>query len=126
MGNATLVDFAINCLDPDVKDLIDSGLDDWISFVEHDLTQPIDLRSDYGFCCDVMEHIPEEDVDAVLTNILQNSLHVFFQISTVEDHFGHAIDEIGDHLHLTVKPYTWWLKKFAAAESWRVAPTHAA
>ena len=105
--DVTLVDFAVNCLDEQVAaDLGDK-------FIEHDLSQPIDLRSDYGVCCDVMEHVPEEQVDAVLLNILQNSLHVFFQISTVEDHFGHAIDEIGEHLHVTVKPYSWWLQKFA-------------
>ena len=109
--DVTLLDFAVNCLDEDVQHDVAAGKR--LNFLEHDLTQPIDLRSDYGFCCDVMEHIPEEDVDKVLTNILQNSLHVFFQISTVEDHFGHAIDEIGEHLHLTVKPYSWWLQKFA-------------
>lgn len=105
--DVTLVDFAINCLDEQVReDLGDK-------FIEHDLTKGIDLRSDYGYCCDVMEHIPEEDVDKVLTTILENSLHCMFQISTVEDHFGKAFDDIDDHLHLTVKPYSWWLQKFA-------------
>lgn len=106
----TAVDFAANCLDEQPRQMVEDGI---IDFIEHDLTKPIDLRADYGYCCDVMEHIPEEDVDKVLTNILQNSLHVFFQISTVEDHFSSVIDDIDGHLHLTVKPYSWWLQKFA-------------
>jgi SAM-dependent methyltransferase len=103
--DVTLIDFASNCLDPVASERLGD------KFIEHDLTRPTMLRADYGYCCDVMEHIPEEDVDKVLTNILQNSLHVFFQISTVEDHFSHVIDVEG-HLHLTVKPYAWWLQKF--------------
>ncbi len=107
--DVTLLDFAVNCLDGKVLDDVDGKS---LKFVEHDLTKPIDLRADYGYCCDVMEHIPEEDVDRVLTTILENSLHVMFQISTVEDHFSNVID-IDGHLHLTVKPYSWWLQKFA-------------
>ena len=104
------LDFAANCMDGNVQAEVEA---EYLSFLEHDLTQPIDLRADYGFCCDVMEHIPEEDVDAVLTNILQNSLHVMFQISTVEDHFSKVMGDIEGQLHLTVKPYSWWLQKFA-------------
>lgn len=104
------LDFASNCMDDHIQAEVEA---EYLSFLEHDLTKPIDLRADYGYCCDVMEHIPEEDVDAVLTNILQNSLHVMFQISTVEDHFSKVMDDIDGHLHLTVKPYSWWLQKFA-------------
>lgn len=103
------VDFASNCLDQEVRQALNG---ETLKFVEHDLTKPIALRSDYGFCCDVMEHVPEEDVSQVLRTILENSLHVLFQISTVEDHFSKVIDDV-DHLHLTVRPYSWWLQKFA-------------
>jgi len=33
----------------------------------------------------------------------------FFQISTVDDHFGKLIDT---PLHLTVKPHAWWKEEF--------------
>ncbi len=79
--DVTLVDFAANCLDDEVKEVVDRG--DCIRFIEHDLSEPIALKSDYGYCCDVMEHIPPEDVEKVLRTILENSLHVFFQIPTV-------------------------------------------
>jgi hypothetical protein len=80
-----------------------------LRFVEHDLTQPITQSATYGFCTDVLEHIPTEDVDKVLDNCLAACKHVFFQISTVDDVMGGMI---GHPLHLTVKPYEWWLKKF--------------
>jgi hypothetical protein len=47
-------------------------------------------------------------VDKVLDNCLAACKHVFFQISTVDDVMGGMI---GHPLHLTVKPYEWWLKE---------------
>jgi hypothetical protein len=102
-----LVDFASNCLDEDVQELVDKSV---IKFVEHDLTKPLDLRATYGFCTDVLEHIPTEDVDKVLNNCLNACQNVFFQIATEDDVMGALI---GHPLHLTVKPYSWWLQKFA-------------
>ncbi len=95
-----LVDFADNCRDEEVAHL---------PFVEWDLTVPLIISSQYGYCTDVMEHIPPEDVDTVIQNITTAAEKVFFQISTVDDHFG---DEVGFPLHLTVKPHDWWLNKF--------------
>lgn len=109
--DVTMVDFVDNCLDEDVRaDLCDS-----FQFVKHDLTQRIDLKGDIGFCCDVLEHIPEEDIDQVLDNMFENCHATFFQIATVEDHFSKEIDGV-DQLHVTVRPYEWWLKKFAEKE----------
>ncbi len=66
------------------------------------------MRSDFGFCCDVMEHIPTAKVRDTLENI---AAHVrtacYFRISTEPDHFGPKL--IGKPLHLTV----------ASADSWR-------
>lgn len=60
-------------------------------------------------CTDVMEHIPPEDVETVLRNIVTSCRHCFFQISCVPDHMGELI---GEQLHLTVQPYAWWLEQF--------------
>jgi hypothetical protein len=78
-------------------------------FVKADLTKDVPVKAEYGFCTDVMEHIPPDNVDKVLDNCLMACQHVFFQISTVDDVCGALI---GHPLHLTVKPYAWWLKKF--------------
>ena len=63
---------------------------------------------DWGFCYDVMEHIPEEKVDAVFASVSALCREAFFQICTIPDGFG---QRIGETLHLTVKPSEWWLEK---------------
>jgi hypothetical protein len=95
-----LVDFADNCRDHEAI---------FFPFLECDLTNPIPACADYGICCDVMEHIPTEDVEKVILNIMQCSGSVFFQISTVDDVFGAVI---GHTLHLSVYPHEWWADKF--------------
>lgn len=91
-----LVDFADNCRDEEAREL---------PFLEWDLTRPLPMRSSFGICTDVMEHIPTKDVKTVVANIMEASETVFFQISTVNDAFG---DVIGHRLHCTVKPHYWW------------------
>lgn len=94
------LDFADNCRDNEALHL---------PFVEWDLARPIPLRAPFGFCTDVMEHIPPDHVEAVIGNIMTAADRVFFQISTVEDLFGGTI---GQTLHLTVRPYEWWESLF--------------
>jgi hypothetical protein len=61
---------------------------------------------DYGFCCDVMEHIPTEYTMLVIDRIVSSCRASWFQIALVPDSFGATI---GQTLHLTVRPFTWWL-----------------
>lgn len=98
--DVTLVDFADNCRDDEALQL---------PFLEWDLTRPSPLRAPYGICCDVMEHIPTEDVLLVIENIMEAAKTVFFQISTVPDVKGKTINHT---LHLTVKPHDWWQEMF--------------
>jgi hypothetical protein len=102
--NVRLVDFTDNSLDPEVK----KALNGKIRFEQHDLTKPIEGLERFGYCTDVMEHIPTDDVGVVLRNILHSARHVFFQISCEPDNLGVLI---GEQLHLTVKPYAWWLEQ---------------
>lgn len=106
--DVTMLDFAGNCLDEDIKPMLETQKHT-MRFVEQDLTKPIEVSAEYGYCTDVMEHIPPEDVDKVLDNVLRSAQHVFFQIATTDDVCGQLI---GQKLHLTVQPYEWWLKKF--------------
>jgi hypothetical protein len=76
--------------------------DDWSGMVD----------CDYGFCCDVMEHIPTEYTMLVIDRILSACRTTWFQISLVPDQFGATI---GQPLHLTVKPFAWWLDRFKLA-----------
>lgn len=91
-----LADFADNCRDHEALRL---------PFVEWDMTKPGEIRAPFGFCADVMEHIPGADVKTVLSNIMQCCESVFFHISTVNDKFGAVI---GAKLHNTVHPHYWW------------------
>jgi len=56
---------------------------------------------DYGFCCDVMEHIPPEYTMLVADRIMSCCRTAWFQICLVPDQFGMRI---GEPLHLTVQP----------------------
>lgn len=102
-----MLDFAENCLDEDVRAALTTQ-SHALSFTLHDLNRPVKDSAQYGFCTDVMEHIPPQDVDRVLRNILRAAQHVFFQISCEDDNCGKLI---GEQLHLSVHPYAWWLKK---------------
>jgi len=106
--DVTLVDFADNCLDKDIRPMLETQKHA-LRFVEADLSQPLPVTAAYGFCTDVMEHIRPHHVDRVLDNCLGACQHVFFQISTVDDVMGEIV---GHKLHLSVHDYNWWLKKF--------------
>ena len=65
---------------------------------------------DYGFCCDVLEHIPPEYTMLVLDRIIRACTTTWLQIALRPDEFGKLI---GEPLHLTVRPYAWWLVRLA-------------
>lgn len=65
---------------------------------------------DIVWCCDVLEHIPEEKINSVIKNLRQSCKKVaVFSIYTDVDQMGEKL--IGSPLHLTVKPYRFWLQK---------------
>ena len=101
-ASVTGIDHATNCLDQGVN----------ITFLQCCLWNlPPDLLCDYGYCTDVMEHIPPEKVDDVLSEIrrvVRNK--VFFQIATFPDGMG---KRIGETLHLSVHGPEWWSAKLS-------------
>lgn len=65
--------------------------------------------ADFGYCCDVMEHIPMSKVDLTLRNIAGRvRTGVYFRIATRPDKMGKLI---GMPLHLTVQNGAWWRHK---------------
>ena len=120
-----LVDIADNCLDEKAKEQLLPG---WCDFVEGNLwdlpklpTYPNNVNAgkvDHFYCCDVMEHIPPEKVDAVLAEIAKVTIKSgYFSISCLPEHFGKLIN---DHLHLTVQNADWWIQKLG--EHFQVFP----
>jgi len=99
-NDVMLVDFTDNCRDEEAIHL---------PFLQADLTEPLPIKAEFGFCTDVMEHIPTDDVFKVITNIMESANKVFFQISTIDDSMGELIEQ---PLHLTVKPHSWWENLF--------------
>lgn len=64
----------------------------------------------FGFCSDVMEHIPEEKVLDVFRGIFDRVTDaVWMRIALRPDVMGPKL--IGQHLHLTVKPTEWWRRQ---------------
>lgn len=104
----TMVDFAKNCLDPEVRQACETQ-PDRIKFVVRDLNKTLPFHAAYGYCVDVMEHIPTSDVPKVLRNILSSANHVFFSIALFDDMHGKNLSD--GPLHLTVKPASWWLEQ---------------
>jgi len=93
-----LIDFADNCRDDEALGL---------PFLQWDLTQPIPARANWGFCCDVLEHIPTHLVEQTVRNIMDAARTVFIQIGTEDAHFGGEYE-----LHLTQRPHDWWREVF--------------
>ena len=58
--------------------------------------------------CDVMEHIPEDEIDTVLEEISKISQNVFFNISLKK---AKTILPNGENAHCTIKPVRWWANK---------------
>lgn len=111
-----MLDFAANCLDEAVAECIERSPDRF-RFTQHDLMNPLGhLTATYGYCTDVMEHIPPDDVDKVLKNILSSARHVFLHIHCTPDDYGKVI--VGEPLHLTVQPYAWWKERIEAADGY--------
>ena len=72
-------------------------------------------KYDIVLCTDVMEHIPEQDIDWVIQKIFNYANKaVFFSICTME-----AIKTFqegkfkGKNVHVTVQEKEWWLNKFS-------------
>jgi SAM-dependent methyltransferase len=94
-----LVDQTREALDPEA-----SGL----SFLEHCLWHPWPyphVLTDYGFCCDVLEHIPTELTALTIARMLEPVEFLYLEVSTEPDEMGVLV---GQPLHKTIKPFVWW------------------
>jgi len=66
--------------------------------------EPVDMI----LCTDVLEHIPDEDLDEVFANIAKLADTALFVI-----HLGKAKNKLpnGDNCHCTVMPEDWWFER---------------
>lgn len=91
----TSLDHAANCVDNGIK----------LNFIKACLWDLPDISADYGICIDVMEHIPTEKVQDVLSGISKCTKAAYFNIATRDDCLG---SKIGKKLHMTVMEATHW------------------
>jgi len=101
-----MIDIASNALDEEVK----QALDNQLKFVCKDLrNMNFDVpSSDWGYCCDVMEHIPPDDINKVLKAIKLRSPNIYFSIAG-----GPSAKWKGMDLHLTQRTQAWWERKLS-------------
>lgn len=89
---------------PTFLDLVKVG--DLAPFIEQPLWRPIPGEWDHGLCCDVLEHLPPEFTMLAVANMLAACRRgVFLSICFQDEAFS---EMVGEPLHLTVMPFTWW------------------
>jgi hypothetical protein len=102
------VDIAVNAMAPEVAARIPRLIGNLWEL-------PIDISGDWGFCCDMMEHIPPAHVRDVLACIRRSTRReTYFNIALHPDKCGGLI---GKPLHLTVESADWW--RAILAEFWQ-------
>ena len=105
--DVTMLDFCPSAVDPSIGKL-------GFPFIDANLWDEAWIHSrlfDWIFCADVMEHIPPDYVETVLTNLAAVCAKGgFFQIAMFEDGCGR---EIGEPLHLTICGVPWWIEQLS-------------
>ena len=110
--NVTLVDISPYCLDEEIRHML-TLFSHQIHFHQACLWNlPEEVKSTYWiYCCDVLEHIPEEKIDKVLAQMAQRMrFGGYFSICLQEDLAG---KQLGHSLHLNVKGRGYWEEKIS-------------
>lgn len=110
--SVTLVDISPYCLDEEIRHAL-ALFSHQIQFYQATLWNlPEELGpSDWIYCCDVLEHIPEEKVDPTLQQMARRMRRGgYFSICLKEDLLG---KQVGHTLHLNVKGRAYWEKKLS-------------
>jgi 2-polyprenyl-3-methyl-5-hydroxy-6-metoxy-1,4-benzoquinol methylase len=107
-----MIDIAANCLDKRVQDNLGPALTFeqaclWSDEVTH-------IHGDAVICIDVLEHIPPDYVETVISTIRAAAPHGYCNAALYKDGFG---QRIGKPLHLTVKPAAFWHSHFPYAQN---------
>lgn len=104
-----MIDIADNCLDPVITQIVNQEDTDFY-FMEAcawDIDALKEVGADFGFCCDLLEHLPPEHVATVLKNIADcTNAYAYLQPCHKPDTMGAWVP--GLELHLTVRDRQWW------------------
>jgi len=100
-GKGALVDLLIRC----------GGLPDCYRFHKYDpAIEQISVlpvkKADFLINTDMLEHIYENDLDIILSDMANISTKCYFNISTRK---AKAVLPNGENAHVTIKPAEWWM-----------------
>lgn len=79
---------------------------------------PAGSKFDLVWCTDVLEHIPEEDIDYIVDDLVGFAIKGLFV--TVGTYPAKKQLPNGENAHVTIKPREWWIDKFARVDSVRI------
>lgn len=82
--------------------------------------KPPAAPADLVWCVDVLECIPEEDMDMVIDDLFRLALKGLFV--TVASYPAKKTLPNGENAHLTIKPEAWWRQKFNEAMDRKFTP----
>lgn len=83
------------------------------AFNRDNVLPPEGKQFDIVVCSDVLEHVPEEEVDAFIERLFGYARHGVWASVCCRPAKKQFPD--GTNLHVTVKRHDWWREKFAAA-----------
>ena len=83
------------------------------AFNRNDQLPAADKKFDVVVCSDVLEHIPEAEVDEFIDRLIGYARHALWASVCCRKAKKKFPD--GTNLHVTVKPYDWWHDKFTEA-----------
>lgn len=75
---------------------------------------PPEGPADFVWCTDVLEHIPEEDISFIVTELSRLAIKgVFVTVGTypAKKHLPN-----GENAHVCIKPTEWWVHRFKALQ----------
>lgn len=77
---------------------------------------------DLVVCSDVLEHIPEEEVEEFVARLFGYAKKAVWASVCCRPAKKFFAD--GRNMHVTVKPYEWWHDRFVKASIWPIGPSY--
>jgi hypothetical protein len=112
-GNQYAREFEFDGKTADLQGHLGFLVDKWDPAVKQFAGTKLDHMRDLVWCTDVMEHIPEEDIEFVAGELVRLARKALFV--TVATYPAKKNLPNGENAHVTVKPVEWWQDRFEGA-----------
>lgn len=81
------------------------------AFPQHEKAPPPSRKFDLVICSDVLEHVPEADVDEFIKTLYSHGGVVWASVCCRPA--KKTFPQTGENLHVTIRPFQWWDGMFA-------------